>query len=165
VTVIRPAIHSDVAQIAPYVRKADLRELRALGGPSSKEALEALLRSAFPNAYTVEVKGLPAAIVGAIPADDRLRRVALLGAMGTDRLMLGRFSVVRKSREWLDWLHQETGMAVFITAADARNRAHRRWLRWIGFEEVERMEKFGPEGRPFFSYRHLRLLTQNLVRA
>ena len=35
---------------------------------------------------------------------------------------------------------------------DARNTRHIRWLKWLGFEQLRRIDKFGPESRPFFEY-------------
>ncbi|MGW8177185.1 MAG: hypothetical protein ACWGQW_00090 [bacterium] len=35
---------------------------------------------------------------------------------------------------------------------DARNVRHIGWLKWLGFVQLRRIDRFGPESRPFFEY-------------
>ena len=46
---------------------------------------------------------------------------------------------------------------------DARNALHHRWLRWLGFSFLRRVEQYGAEGLPFIEFAKIRPRTEACV--
>ena len=57
---------------------------------------------------------------------------------------------LRQSRIELKKVHKE--FPVLFNYIDARNTVHLRWLKFMGFTIIKKLEIFGYEGRPFYEF-------------
>lgn len=136
-------------ELAPTMRAADAAEVRASGGYSPLEALEAsLMHSA--HAWACLFDGQVAALFGLVP----LRRPgALTGPACAAAWLLTGELVQRHPRAFLRACEAVVPALlqkypVLTNHVDARYTAALRWARWLGFE-VGGPVPFGEAGLPF----------------
>jgi hypothetical protein len=130
---------------------ADLREIRAFGA-DPYIALEQSRLHSDPCFAAIDSEGRVMALFGASP-HPRLPEVGTVWLLGSITLMQNRFGFLRAAPFWLNRLHSRYRVLGNLT--DARNVLHLRWLKWLGFEFGERIEKFGFEQRPFIPFRRV----------
>lgn len=137
----------DVRYLAANLRPADLAELQASVSLPPEEALMAGLGGdACLTWFSPE--GTPVVIGGVVPTDDPLTGGIWL--MATPEIERLRFTFLRNVGAYVDALH-----ALYpnlYNCVDARNTLHIRWLRWMGFSFLRRIEQYGVEQRPFYEF-------------
>ena len=141
----------DAARLAACLRPADRAELQALGRAPREALNDAVAASLEPMALSCG-DGRLIALYGVVPYPDadRLARIGAPWMMATPMLAAVRAPFLRGCRAELTRLEQ--GFDLLANRVDARNALHRRWLRWLGFSFVRRLEAFGPERRPFLEF-------------
>lgn len=150
--VLTPAAAQDAAALAPRLRRADRRELAALGRAPLEALTEALAISDVAlTLWRAPPAGPPriAALLGAAPWPEA-PDVASPWMMGSDDLPALSKAVVRRTRVWAARLG--AGRSLLVNAVDARNALHIRWLQFAGFTFFDRLDAMGPERRPFLSF-------------
>ena len=127
------------AVITPYLRQADIDELKALTG------LAPNIGTAFSIAFTqrgyaafYENKDIPAAIFGISDG--------LIWLVGTDEITKHPVTFFRATQKYFPDLVK--GYDYIYNYVDARNKLHLRWLKWLGFT-IEEAKILGVEKRPF----------------
>jgi hypothetical protein len=63
------------------------------------------------------------------------------------------FTFLRDAREILPVVH--TLHPIVTNQVDVRNTVHIRWLQWMGFTFLRRIERWGAESRPFIEFARL----------
>ncbi len=146
---VRLTIAIDAKKLAPKLRQADIKEIKAATGETPLFTLEnGIYRS--DSCYTiVDEDDKPLAIFGTVPDSNRndTGRVWLLGS---DELVKHSLFFLRNSHKWVVKLHQRYN--ILWNYIDARNEVHIRWLKWCGFNFIRRIEKYGVEQRPFYEF-------------
>lgn len=144
---IVPAIESHVADLAPRLRDADRREVRAAFGRPA----DAILATGFRNArrcWTVVAGRRPVAMfgVGRRPQP----RVGTAWLLASDEL--GRFhgQLRREGPYWADVLM--VGHDVLANFVLVENRLAIRWLTWLGFELLVLHRGAGLGGEDFWEF-------------
>ena len=142
-----PAIESHVADLAPRLRDADRREVRAAFGRPA----DAILATGFRNArrcWTVVAGRRPVAMfgVGRRPQP----RVGTAWLLASDEL--GRFhgQLRREGPYWADVLM--VGHDVLANFVLVENRLAIRWLTWLGFELLVLHRGAGLGGEDFWEF-------------
>ena len=74
--------------------------------------------------------------------------------VATDLLLNHTKEFLRHTPEFIEMLHDE--FPLLFNWVDARNKVHINWLRWCGFTFINKHEKWGPEGRPFYTFVRIR---------
>jgi hypothetical protein len=144
----RPARPEDADDLAPRLRAADLREIRAAAGRPPLDVLRYSLERSAPALAVMDGGGALVALYGAAP--DGTPDGGLVWLLGADTLTRHSFTFLRHARPHLDDLHQ--AYPRLWNWVDARNRVHIRWLRWCGFSRVGFDPEHGAERRPFHRF-------------
>ena len=139
----------DEVYISTRLRRADRNELQAL----SDSTPEAILREggmiSLPSCTIVGNSGKPAGMFGVVPEGHGAGRIWL---SGTDELTAKpmRTQFIQESKNYLSGL--ERIYRLLHNEIDERNTIHIRWLQWLGFTFIRRIESYGCEGRPFLEF-------------
>lgn len=141
---IEPATMALAMDMAPSMRDADVAEVRASGGLTPQEALEASVRWSA-QAYAAKFDGELAAIFG-VGRASFLSGVGIPWLLGTPVLLLHPHAFHRASQAFVAaWLEEYDSLEQMV---DVRNFRSLRWLRHLGFT-VEEPRLWGYERRPF----------------
>lgn len=127
---VRQANHLDVVWIADHMRRADIREVMAVG----KTPYEAL-RGGLVNSrrcVTIEYDGTPVLMAGVADDMDAPGIFGAIWMLATDDIRKVRKFICKEGQEILRELgagyhHIGNGVAAF-------NTVHIRWIRWMGFQ-------------------------------
>jgi len=143
--VVRKTLLPDVKYIAPRLRKADLRELKA-NSPAKPDV--ALMTSVWLSnpCYTICVYGEPIGLFGLCPQKD----VGVVWMMGTDKVLQIKHTFLKASKEWLNYLLELK--PVLFNFIHEKNTIHIKWLRWLGFSIISKKEGFGLNGETFYEF-------------
>jgi hypothetical protein len=148
---VRKANASDAATLAPNLRQADAREIKACSGSTPLQALTHSYQHSL-ICYTVEDDdGTVIAMFGV--AESNRPDVGIVWMLAADRILNHRKQLIRECRTWIDRLHER--FPVLWNLVDERNAVHVRWLRWLGCNFVARHEQAGVERIPFLEFIHV----------
>lgn len=146
---VRPYQEGDAEELEPRLRDADRAEINAV---TEKYPLEVLREGGELSSPSCTIIGNTGNVVGmfGIVSEGDFGRVWLLGS---DELVTGVLSrqFIRECRRYLQVLgkpYREMGNVI-----DERNVIHMKWLRWLGFTFIRRIEKYGVEERPFMEFK------------
>lgn len=147
---LRPARLADAEALAPRLRLADAREIRALGWEPCA-GLRAALETSERAMAGLDETGAVIALYGVAraPQDPVIGAPWLLGA---DAMARHPRAVLRLARAELPLLGR--GFELLVNRADARNRLHLAWVRALGFSCL-RGHPLGPERRLFIEFARL----------
>lgn len=126
---VRRAVPEDAKHMAPRLRKADLKEIEAVGRSSPEEALLSGIESPDPCYVAVDEADNPQIIFGTTPSPDHF--LGYVWMMATDSLKENWVQVLRETKPWVDRIRGH--YTVLANAVHADNKVHIRWLRWAGF--------------------------------
>lgn len=149
----RQAAVDDALFLAANMRQADKDECMASAGLNPTQVLE----TAYEHSTILRavVLGPPkgnhnvVALYGTVPYDTSIG-LASVWMLGTDQLVQGGMTFARRCTEYIDWMHSY--YPALFNFVDARNTLHLRWLKWAGFNFIQRHETFGYEKRPFYEF-------------
>lgn len=148
--VVRPHLPGDAAALVPRLRPEDVREIEAATGEEPLEAIERCSAASEP-CFAITAGARVIAIFGVVPdGPDK----GVIWMVGSDEITQSPFTFARRSRAWVDRLHER--YRVLWNLADARNKVHLRWIRWCGFTIQRRIDDHGFERRPFYEFSRTR---------
>jgi hypothetical protein len=147
---IRPATKDDSKKIAPHLRDADKREVKAYTGlPPSAPLLQWALDQSDRSWALETSEGELAAILGTQPVYEQ-PGVGYVWLVGTPHLQTHRVEFLRGCKEHLPTIFGPYDL--LTNFVDERNTLHIRWLRWLGFSTIKRLPQYGAEGLPFLHF-------------
>lgn len=76
--------------------------------------------------------------------------VAVVWMVSTEAILSHPTEFLRQSRKWVDSWHER--FDVLTNFVDARNTMHHKWLRWLGFSFIRKVEALGPYSLPFYEF-------------
>jgi hypothetical protein len=94
----------------------------------------------------------PALIWGTQPVFE-VPEVGWIWMVGTDLMLQHRYEFLTKARVHIRLAHER--YPILTNHVDARNEVHIKWLRFMGFSFLRRIERWGAEGRPFLEFARL----------
>jgi hypothetical protein len=143
---VRDATPDDAQRLAPRLRAADLREIRAMTRQPPVDVLRGGILASDPCHAVVGEDGAPVAVFGVVP--DRAVGSGALWLLGADEIVATPYLFLRESRAWIERLlaRYETLRVVI----DARNDVHVKWLGWCGFSLRRTLPRHGVERRTFY---------------
>jgi hypothetical protein len=139
----------DAHFISTRLRRADAAEIAAVTVEPPVRVLVNGITQSDPCFTVKTAGGEPCGLFGI--RDSGHPESAVVWMLGTDHLTTNGRTFLRHSRHWLDELHKNHRL--LFNVIDARNTVHRRWLDWMGFDEVQEIEKYGIERRKFYLFR------------
>jgi hypothetical protein len=132
------------------MRKADVDEVRAAAGLDPVQALISGFQDSTP-CYTAEWKGEPFLMFGVVPVDEVSGAIWLLG---TPKVKEARVAFLKESKRVVAAFHDE--YPLLFNYVDARNTVHIRWIKWLGFQFINKHPNHGYEGREFHEFIRIR---------
>lgn len=145
--VIHPSCTADADLLSPFLRLADIAEVRASSGLSPKDALLHGMAYSDP-CYTGFVDDAPIMIFGVCPEDNPM--IGRVWLLGSDGIVAHKYDFLRKSKWWLEHFHKQ--FPVLYNYIDARNTYHIKWLQWLGFSFIREYPDYGVEKRLFYQF-------------
>lgn len=134
---VRLATTEDAVDMAPRLREADLKEIRAGGLTADPvEALLAGINCPDPCYVAVDEEDKPQIIFGTNPSDEPF--LGYVWMMATDAIQGNWVQVLRETRPWINRIKGD--YRVLANAVHAENAVHIRWLRWAGFTFLREFE-------------------------
>ncbi len=137
-------------ELSRNLREADLRELREVEPDARPKAILSWSLGVSSSAFTALHEDRVVCMGGVAPRGDTSGSVWLLG---TDLMVSHRVALGRVSPPCIDLMHRD--YRIIHNHADSRNRAHLRWLRWLGFKELPAVTDFVTSGVPFIPFYHI----------
>lgn len=141
----RTATSADVVSLAPRLRQADHDEIMATVGAPPLLALP----QTITNGIVVTVDGSPEVLFGVDPVRG-FPEVGVIWLVSSSRIEEHKVKFLRTSKHLLDSIQKDYLM--LTNFCDARNELHHKWLKWLGFVFIRRIEKYGAEDRPFYEF-------------
>lgn len=149
-TFVRQATPADALDIAERLREEDRAEILAATGLDPRLALPAGVQGGgFVLTAGVESIGRPEILFGVDPVAD-CPEVGVAWMVSTPAIYDYPVEVAVRSRELHNLFHQR--YELLTNYMDERNTRHRKWLSWLGFKFIRRVESFGAENRPFIEF-------------
>ena len=147
--IVRPSEPSDGEALAPNLRLADRREIIAMTGESARNGLKSAIE-ASTHCWTALIDEEPIAIFGYCSDSSNNANIWLLGS---DKIKATRFQFLRESKKWLKKIVEDFDRVWAI--ADVRNKAHKDWYKWLGFDIVTTVN-MGPFMLPFYHIEYVK---------
>ena len=144
---IEDADIGDIRYLADNLRDEDTAELFAASGKSNWKVLQEGL-SASDIVKVGLFDNVPFVIWGTVPANTG----ASIWMVGTDGIVQHRREFLRRSKALRDELH--AAHPLLWNYADVRNTVHHRWLQWLDFKFIRKVN-YGYENRPFYEFGRL----------
>jgi hypothetical protein len=126
------------------MRKADCDEIWASNRHTPREALEAGIRLSFGGCWTLENAGVPVAMFGVAPSQEK--SVGVVWLLATDQLNDVKQTFLRLSKHCIKMMLEL--FPVMFNFVDDRNTSSIRWLEWCG-AEFSSAVAVGPDSLPF----------------
>jgi scaffold protein Gp13 len=145
---VRPYQEGDAAELLPFLRKADYQEIRATTFMCVLDALEQGVEKSAPMCSIIGNTGCVEGLFGIQP-EGIFGRVWMVGSDELTKNPLRR-QFIRECKTYLDVLSR--GYGAIGNVIDERNTVHVRWLRWMGFTFLRRIDNYGVESRPFLEF-------------
>jgi hypothetical protein len=149
----KPASVDDVIYIAKRLRPADHGECDALFALPPELVLPQAASAGRPVWTFHSTEGEPVGVFGV----DSVIEVPMLGTIwmvSTPEINNHKREFLVKSRPVVDLLNEQ--FPVLTNLMDKRNTLHRRWLQWLGFVFIRRIEKWGARSLPFIEFARIK---------
>lgn len=142
----------DVYVLAPKLRKQDINEIEASSGFLPMEALSYSFHSGGESNTIIAPDGEVIGMFGVSPTLDPLVGVPWL--LASPRLPEVSKEFIPQSLEWVKQKNEE--YPLLFNAVDVRNTVAIRWLRYLGFTFIQRIEEYGVGKKPFYEFVRIR---------
>lgn len=151
---VRPIWPSDIPDIVPRLREADIQEWEAFAGIHPRMLLPCLAYD--PNTYTIVTDaGVPVALFGVSPVaypeqgfEGTNSPIGAVWMIATPQLEGMSVEFLRKCKHVIGKLND--CYPILWNHVDARNTVHLKWLKWCGFTFISYKEKWGAQSLPFY---------------
>lgn len=153
---VRPATLEDALSLAKRLRKADLKEIQAVGYKTPEDSLVRGLKESSPCYVAVDEEDTPHIIFGIVASPDPL--LGYVWMMASDELKKHWIQVLRETKEWLNDVSK--GFQVSANAVHSENKVHIKWLRWAGFSFLRKVKIGNDE---FYEFAKLNKVGDNHV--
>ena len=135
----------DALHIATHMRQDDRRECEALTGAPPELILPQSIQQ--PGTITWEVEGEPVAMGGITPS---IPKVGVVWMTSTDAILKHKTKFLRLGHPFVSEIHKD--YPILTNMVDARNALHIRWLKWLGFSFLRKVDKWGAQSVPFYEF-------------
>lgn len=145
--IVTRATLDDAEELNTLARWEDRREVEDISGKSALHGFSMGVLLGDP-AYTLRtLKGELVGIVGVVPIGLHQGAIAL---SGTRLIEQNKISFLRGSKDVLRDL--EKRYDCLLNVCDARNTVHHRWLKWLGFHFIQKVENYGANKIPVIEF-------------
>jgi hypothetical protein len=92
--------------------------------------------------------GIPVGLLGV--GKSMIEGAGSIWLLATDDIEKYQITFLRHSKKVLKELQQD--YLALHNYVDARNSLHIKWLKWMGFTFINKLDRFGVEQRPFYEF-------------
>ena len=150
---VQRASLEDVTYISKNLRQADIDECDALLAMPPELVLPQAVQ-ADRRVWTFHRDdGLPVGVFG-VDATPQLPHVGTVWMCSTGVINEHKREFLTESKPYVLALNDE--FPIITNMVDARNTLHHRWLKWLGFAFLRRVEKWGARSIPFYEFARLK---------
>lgn len=151
--VVRVARLEDAFKLASHLRTEDLIEIRSAhkDRPPYKSLVDGIVISS-PDCWTIEANN--GDIIGIFGVARVSETVGSVWLLGSGRIKSIQREFLRHSRFWMDMIQEKYPLLGNVVYAE--NTIHIRWLKWLGFTFIRKIEKYGHFGLPFYEFVRIR---------
>ena len=145
---VRRAISADVLFLADKIRQADLDEIKASDNVGATEALMTPFEHRGHRTWSVigTEEEYVIGMFGSVPTTYPDYGVAWL--LSSEELFKYKKEFIKQSPQWVDEMGK--GYKYLYNYVDCRNEKSIKWLRYLGFNTIEREEQYGKGKMPFY---------------
>lgn len=149
---VQRATLEDVKFIAKNLREADRLECDAtLALPPELVLPQAV--EAGRDVWTFHRSdGLPVGVFGVDPTP--IPEVGIVWMVSTDEINKHKVEFLTRCRPYVWALNEQ--YPIITNTVDARNTLHHRWLKWLGFSFLRRIERWGARSVPFYEFARMK---------
>ena len=143
----RPSEAIDCLKLAPKLREQDKNEVMASHGLEPVTALHLsfkLSNKSYSIIHDDEVIGM----FGYGPGDSDI--VAVPWLLASDKLKEISREFLPQSKTWVEEVNKD--FPILVNYVDARNTVAIRWLKFLGFKFIRKIDKFGLGQIPFYEF-------------
>ena len=145
---MRGATLDDCYELAPKLRKEDIKEIKANANLQPKDALiQGFQFSEIPLVIANE-KDEVVSMFGCCPIANNPS--ALIWLLASDGLKDISIPFLKQCRGVTDIFQKR--YPILYNFVDERNTLHIKWLKWCGFTFINKHERFGYEQIPFYEF-------------
>jgi hypothetical protein len=139
----------DAFGIAAHLRNEDLIELRSSDNvrPPYRLLMEGIGFSK-DDCWTIEA--LNGDIIAIFGAADLGNGVGSVWLLGTNKIKKIKGEFLRHSRFWVEKLQDK--YPVLTNYIFAENYVHLKWIKWLGFTIIRKIDNYGTLGLPFYEF-------------
>ena len=148
-TFVRLATPADISYVANNLRQADADEVRAATGMDARLVLPSQAAGREILAAGLRHNDRAEILYGVDPWPDT-DTVGVIWMLSTPEIYDHPVEFVVMTQRELARFHER--YELLTNFIDARNERHIKWLSWMGFKFIQRVESFGAEGRPFIEF-------------
>lgn len=148
----RPATPDDVRYLLPRLRDADRAEVRALTGLPAAAVISQCIEASDQCWVGCTDDDEPGVLWGTQPVFG-VPEVGWIWMVCTDLMLQHRWEFLAQAKRYLPVAHAK--YPILTNHVDARNAVHIKWLRFMGFSFLRRIERWGAEGIPFIEFARL----------
>lgn len=149
-TFVRQATAEDLEYVAHNLRPEDRAEVLAATGLDPR----VLLPLAAQEGREVLAAGLQsnnrAEIIFGVDPIPELPSAGVIWLLSTPVIYDHPVEFVTRTRELLQKFHER--YELLTNFIDERNERHVKWLSWMGFKQLRRVERFGAQNLPFIEF-------------
>lgn len=149
--IVKRSTVDDAEELLRNLRKEDLRELEEVGG---RPARHAIMGGVLLGAPSLTLRTHKEELVGILSVVRFGSGIGFIAMSGTDLITENRTAFLRGSRDVL--AHLDTKFDMLLNVCDARNEVHIRWLRWLGFSLIRKIDHYGPHRVPVYEFARIR---------
>lgn len=137
----------DAAELAEILRPEDRRELEEITGSSALSNLQRSVLFGAPALSLRTLSGDLAGILSVVPVGYHHGVIAMSGSKVIEENSV---AFLRGSRDVL--AHLDTRFDTLFNVCDARNEVHHKWLRWLGFTFIRKIDRYGAHDVPVYEF-------------
>lgn len=141
------ATFADAHELALKLRSEDRRELEEISG---RPALNNLLMGVMVGEPSVTLRAHNGDLIGILGITPVGLSNGAVAFAGTALIEGHTTAFARGSRDVLE--HVSRGYDTLYNVCDARNGAHHRWLKWLGFHFIRKIDHYGAEKVPVYEF-------------
>lgn len=149
---VQRATVEDVTYIAKNLRQADRMECDATLAMPPELALPRAVRDGQRVWTFHRNDGLPVGVFGADPTP--IPEVGIVWMVSTDEIELHKREFLVESKPYVLALNDD--FPIITNMVDARNTLHHRWLKWLGFAFLRRIDSWGARSVPFYEFARMK---------
>lgn len=137
-TLVRPSTYEDVEYIEKHMRVEDVEECYAGGVRPYNALYTGVCISDVCHTLIDPKTGNPGAMLGINPT--AYTGVGNIWLLGTPAIEQNAITFLRHSKPWLAEQEKACGYDALFNYTHVNNRVHHRWLKWLGFVFLRKIE-------------------------